>query len=391
MTEILRARTLSDLIGVVPALFGFHPQDSLVAICLDGPSGQAGFRLRSDLPPVAQARTAARALVGYLAAQEPAGVVLIAFATADRDAEARAVVDAMTAALTAKEVRVTDAVRYDGDRYFSYSCDDPRCCPPEGVPCAADSSLMLAEAVYRGLEVLPSRDDLVRRFAPVVGPARRKAEKATAREAAALERRCRASRRAHGAPGQRVPVSGVPVDGVPVDGAPGQRDPEVIRHALDRVLPIVDRVLLRAGDIATDVGGAPSDAAGGALSVADKATLSVADKAALSVWTSLTVVRDVLWSRITHDNAAASLAMWREVGVSAVAPFQAAPLTLAAFSAWLSGDGAQAQCALDRVEEVSPAYSMAELIQTALTRCIDPRAWPGLPGDDILRVVPGLS
>ncbi|WP_370619352.1 DUF4192 domain-containing protein [Mumia sp. Pv 4-285] len=345
MTDLLRARTLSDLIGVVPALFGFHPHDSLVALCLDGPSGRAGFRLRTDLPPVVEAEAAARSLVGYLVAQEPEAVVLIAFAEEGRDHEARAVVDAMTEGLTAEGVRVVEAVRYDGTHYFSYSCTDPECCAPEGVPCDVASSPMLAEAVYRGLEVLPSRDDLVRRYAAVTGPARREAERATAREAAALGRRRSC--------------------------LPAQRDPDLLRRGLDRVRPIVERL--------------------DGLAVADGVVLSIPDKAALAVWTSLIVVRDVLWSRITHSNAAVSLATWREVGVSAVAPFQAAPLTLAAFSAWLSGDGAQAQCALDRVAEVAPGYSMAGLVQTTLTGCLDPRAWQGIGEDDVLRTVPGLS
>ncbi|MBW9211540.1 DUF4192 domain-containing protein [Mumia sp. zg.B53] len=355
MTDVMRARTLSDLIGVVPVLLGFHPRDSLVAVCLDGPAGRAGFRLRVDLPPPEAAELAADQLVGYLLRQDPDAVALIAYADTDLDEGARALTDAMTRLLRADGVHVTDAVRYDGTRYYSYSCQDPTCCPREGVPCDVSSSPLLAEAVFRGHEVLSDRDDLVRRFAPVSGRALEEAQRATEREVQGLGRVG-----AHGA---------------------AQRDAETVRRGLARVLPVVDAALgAGPGGPATGGGGSGS----GHRLVPD-------DVAALSVWTSLVVVRDVLWSRITPANALASLTMWREVAVSAVAPFQAAPLTLAAFAAWLAGDGAQAQCALDRVAEVAPRYSMAALVQQALTECLDPAHWEGFDTDDVLRTVPGLS
>ncbi|MGH1562758.1 DUF4192 domain-containing protein [Mumia sp. DW29H23] len=348
MTDVMRARTLSDLIAVVPVLLGFHPHDSLVAVCLDGPSCRAGFRLRVDLPPVEHVEDAAEQLVGYLLLQEPDAVALVAYADAHRDEDARRLADAMTQRLRDHDVLVTDAVRFDGARYFSYSCEDPSCCSPEGVPCDVRTSPLLAEAVFRGVEVLPDRDGLVRRFAPVAGLLRAEAERATAVEASALGRR-------------RLPGR-------------TQRDPELLQRGLDRVRPVVDAWLSAADAVA---GTGPA--------------LSAADKAALSVWTSLVVVRDVLWAGITRDNALESLALWREVAVSAVRPFEAAPLTLAAFAAWLAGDGAQAQCALDRVREVAPRYSMAGLVQTALSGCLDPAHWEGMSTDDILRTVPGLS
>jgi hypothetical protein len=343
MTDVIRARTLSDLIGAVPAMFGFHPEDSLVALCLDGSPRRVGFRLRADLPPAVHAASVAESLVGHLVAQQPEAVVLLAYASDDR--EARPAVDALSARLEGAGVPVADAARFDGDRYYSYSCDDARCCPPEGVPCDVAGSAALAEAVFRGQEILPDRAALARRFEPEPGPVREAVARATGAVLTSLARS----------------VAG------PSDP---QRDLRTLRRGLDRVTPVLDAMLGQ-----TD----------------DHVALTVEDRAALAVWTSLVVVRDVAWTRITRRTADRSLELWRQVAVAAPAEFEAPAMTLAAFAAWLSGDGAQSQCALDRVHAVAPHYSMARLVQSALSGGLDPRTWVGLATEDVLRAVPGLS
>lgn len=345
MTDVIRARTLADLISAVPAMFGFHPEESLVAFCLDGERRRIGFRLRADLPPPDVATALAESLVGHLVAQEPAAVVVLAYGAVD-DRCARPAVEALVAQLKEAGVAVVEAARFDGARYFSYLCDEPRCCPPEGVPCDVAGSAVLAEAVFRGQEILPDREALARRFAPVAGPVREDVQRAAGPQLAALA-------------------------GTAAGAADPQRDHRTLRSGLDRVVPVLDGVLERGEDEAV--------------------VLSAEQLATLGVWTTLVVVRDVAWARITHANAARSLEVWRQVAVSMGEPFQAPALTLAAFAAWLSGDGAQAQCALDRVHVVAPDYSMARLVQSALSGCLDPRSWAGMEVDQVLRSVPGLS
>ncbi|MFD1826671.1 MULTISPECIES: DUF4192 domain-containing protein [Mumia] len=344
MTDVIRARTLSDLIGAVPAMFGFHPEHSLVALCLNGARSQVGFRLRVDLPPPDDAPALAEALVGYLVAQQPEAVIVLAYA--DDDGEARPAVDALVARLEEEGVRLADAARFDGERFYSYSCDDTRCCPPEGVPCDVEGSAVLAEAVFRGMEILPDRATLARRFEPVTGAARDDVALAAGPELTAL---------AACAAGAQDP----------------QRDLRTLRRGLDRVVPVLDAVLEGDED--------------------EPVVISAEDRALLAVWASLVIIRDVAWTMITHDNAVRSLELWRQVAVSAPLPFEVPALTLAAFAAWLSGDGAQAQCALDRVRVVAPDYSMAVLIQSALSGCLDPRSWVGMGTEEVLRSVPGLS
>ena len=56
----------------------------------------------------------------------------------------------------------------------------------------------------------------------------------------------------------------------------------------------------------------------------------------------------------------------------------APPATLLAFAAWLAGDGALAWCALDRAREADPDYSMAALVERALTCAVPPSTWEPL-------------
>ncbi|MGH3423178.1 MAG: DUF4192 domain-containing protein, partial [Nocardioidaceae bacterium] len=308
MPSVMRARSSADLISVIPAMLGFHPHESLVAIAVHRPRQRLGFRLRVDLPPPEHADAVADQVVSYLRAQDPDEVLLVAFS--DRPEEAGPVVHAVRDRLAGEEIDLTDAIRCDGSRYWSYLCDDPRCCPPDGTPYESDSNVLLAEAVFQGVEVLPSRDALVDRFASVTGALRQDMVEATTRVEARLE----------AAAGTR----------------PRDRDPELLRAGIDEVTPIVDGFELDPGRRLTED-----------------------EVAVLSVWTSLIVVRDVLWARLTRANAQDHLTMWRQVAARVVPPYEPPTLSLAAFAAWLSGSGAQAQCALDRVAEADPSYSMA--------------------------------
>ncbi|KHL14583.1 uncharacterized protein DUF4192 [Mumia flava] len=334
MPDVLRARSLADLVGVVPILLGFHPRDSLVAFCLHGPGGRIGFRLRADLPELGELTELTELLAAHLASQQPDAVVVIAFA--EHAGVADEAVAALEAALARHDVDVCEAARFDGRRAYSLLCDDPGCCPPEGVPCDAATSPMLAEAVFRGVEVLPDREALERRFAPQSGPLVDEVAAAVSRERARMVRLRRELRRE----GRRTRRS---------------LETELARAGAQRVRDVLDRLGARGAPGAEEI-------------------------ATLAVWSSLVGVRDVAWARIDRATAPDALGLWRTVATRVPQRWVVAPLCLAAFAAWLSGDGAQAQCALDRVEDLDPDCSMAALVQKALTHCLDPRSWE-MPGD----------
>lgn len=336
----MRARNPVDLIAVIPALLGFHPRESLVAISIHQPRQRLGFRLRIDLPPPEYAEQVADQVVSYLRTQDADEVLLVAFA--DRADDADPVVTAVRDRLAVAEIGVSDALRCDGVRYWSYVCGDARCCPPDGTPYESDTSPLLAEAVYHGLEVLPNREAVADRFAGITGEARAQMEDATARVAERLD----------GAAGTRA----------------RDKDPALLQAGIDEVTPLAEAFECEPGRRLTD-----------------------AEVATLSVWTSLIVVRDVLWARMNRHNADVHLMLWRQVAGRVVPPYEPAVLSLAAFAAWLSGNGTQAQCALDRVAAADPSYSMAGLVQTALSGCLSPDTWEGLDVGEVMRAVPGLE
>jgi len=90
-------------------------------------------------------------------------------------------------------------------------------------------------------------------------------------------------------------------------------------------------------------------------------------------------LRDVVWTHMTHANARAHLELWSDIVRRTPDDFLAAPATLLAFAAWLTGQGALAWCALDRVHKVDPDYSLADLVAGALTAAMPPSCWTPIP------------
>jgi hypothetical protein len=94
-------------------------------------------------------------------------------------------------------------------------------------------------------------------------------------------------------------------------------------------------------------------------------------------------VRDVAWAEMTRDNARRHVDLWRDVVRRTPRDVLAAPATLLAFAAWLAGDGALSWCALDRAREADPDYSMATLVERALTCAVPPSSWTPLTEENL--------
>lgn len=89
-------------------------------------------------------------------------------------------------------------------------------------------------------------------------------------------------------------------------------------------------------------------------------------------------LRDVAWLAMTRENAGRSVDLWRDVVRRSPTELLAAPAALLGFAAWLSGHGALAWCAVDRVGLADPDYSLAELLGRLLTGAVAPDAWDDL-------------
>ncbi|MGZ5370936.1 DUF4192 domain-containing protein [Aeromicrobium sp.] len=316
------AHGIPDLLDLLPALFGFTPRQSFIAIATHGESRRFGFRLRMDMPLVADVGEAATQVAAHLRRQDPDGVVLVA--VTDRGTAADALMVAVMAELA--ELPVLDAVRTDGESFWSYRSGRPG----KSVPYVSRCSPAVVGAVVGGMQILPDREALVARFAPVAG-ARKTAMAAATEEVLGL-----ALRELSETPRADLGVAGIA-----------------------RIQPIVD-------------------------AHAEGRQLSDTDLATLAIWVSSVGVRDEVWALMRRDTAEATLGLWTAVAQSVVEPFEPSVLCLTAFAAWLAGDGTQALIAVERALSVEPGYSMAQLILRTLDSGFSPDLWDGfdaMPND----------
>ena len=151
------AKGISDLLGTVPALFGFHPEDSLIAIATYGPNHRFGLRLRLDIPEAHHVNEAAEQITHHLMGQDAEGVVLIALT--DRKGEADALVSRIIELLG--EIPVHEAVRADGTYYWSYLGE-----AGEQGTLYADPAIapVVVEAIGAGMPIYGSRAELEARY-----------------------------------------------------------------------------------------------------------------------------------------------------------------------------------------------------------------------------------
>lgn len=314
-TPTFTVNDVADVLAAVPTMFGFVPQNSLIGVATHGPRRRLGFRLRIDVPEPENVELVASMVAEHLRHQGADGAILLAV-TPHQDVAAD-LLDALLARLGDLEIVV--CARADGERYWESGIS-----PAEGVPYAADlHHPVVLTAMAAGQEILGSREELVARFAPVTGEARERAEAAA--EAAF------------------APV-------VPVLGANLPRG-ELERIGMEAVLPVLDRCLR------------------------EDSRLSDEDAALLSVWSSTVVVRDAIWGLITPATAADMLRLWTDVATRATDQFSPSAYCLAAFAAWLRGNGAQCRIAAEQALEVDPEYSMAHLMGELLDHGVSPQHW----------------
>jgi hypothetical protein len=83
-------------------------------------------------------------------------------------------------------------------------------------------------------------------------------------------------------------------------------------------------------------------------------------------------VRDIGLELTLGVEAHAAEALWVECTRRAPSPFDATPATLLAVSAWLRGDGAMANIALERALDSDPECVLARMLQAALMSCTPP-------------------
>jgi hypothetical protein len=319
MTTASAARISSptEIAALVPHLVGFVPEESLVLVCLRGPRRRVGLTMRVDLAECADAPSAAAALVGRAAHEQAVAAVLLVYTEGpDRHDE---LVDEVDEALASAGVALQDALLVRSGRWTSYLCGDKRCCPAEGTPLEDAPSpalqLVQAEQALRGRVVLPSRDQLVAELAPP----------ASAGGCAAAAEALSSDVRARG----RIAVQ---TDAVAAWAA-------AVAAAEDpRAVPDAERLAVSLQDV------------------------QVRD-------------RVLAWA---PDRPEPLGRLLRAVARAAPPPYDAPACTMLAVVAWVQGDGALANVALDRALLAEPTYPLAVLVREALDQQVPPsvvRAW----------------
>ncbi|WP_158289842.1 DUF4192 domain-containing protein [Micromonospora sp. S4605] len=317
----LRLTSREDIVVAVPYLLGFHPQDSLVCVVLDNQRIRFVARLDLPQPPEVHQLSAPAAQTAAMISRYGSAAILVGYGPADRVEPAAEV---LTAALLAAAVDVLEVLRVDEGHYWCL-CGDPDCA--DGVAYDPSASIVPAEAVYLGIAPLPDRAALEQLITPVTGPER---DRMRAASDTALRR-------------LTDMLSGISS----VGGQPSTPE-HVARSGIAAVRQAYE-------------------------SAARGETLSDDDVAWLAAVLMVPQVRDHAW--IACDGSDEQRRLWIDVTRRATPGTSAAPACLLAITAYLAGDGALANIAVDRSLRADPDYHLAQLLGHALQAGVPPHLW----------------
>ncbi|WP_182884184.1 DUF4192 domain-containing protein [Microbispora sp. H10885] len=317
-----------DFIAIVPYMLGFHPQRSIVAMAFepgadpDSTTRGLRFSVRFDLPGNSEdTPELARHLAELLTRNGTERAMLIGYGPGWH---VTPVIDAVRGTLAEAGIDTIDALRVDDGRYWSYTCPDPTCCPPDGVPYDTGTNPAAAAAVFAGYVARPDRAALTAMLAPTGGHDRQQVRAAT-RQACARARTLLTSGDGH----------------------------DWYHEGLDHITAALDRT--QAGQ-----------------------ELSPGEVAELSVRLTAILVRDAAMTVIGRYDDGTHTRLWTQLTRRAEPDFAAPPAALLAFLALRIGDGPLARVAVERALEADPRYSLAGLIRTALDCGLSPETICGL-------------
>ncbi len=313
---VVRVDEINALVDAVPYLLGFNPTESIVAVSLHGPRERMEFTLRLDLIPEEYDDQVAHMFVERMRAADADSVMVFVFTDdepSERGMPRRELVDRLVKDMP---MGVREAWLVTDKRIWSYLCDDERCCPPEGQlreETSASLSLSAAHAL-NGDVVLPDRESVVATVQPVTGE-----------HAEAMERAIDQAAVAHAA-----------------------LDPQRARTKARRL----------AAKLRARYESPPAT-----ITDDEAATLIVA----LHDWQ----VRDKLLGAAS-GRSDAMLMLLHDLAVRAVPPLDAPACAAYAWAAYMRGNGLVASIAVERALKSDPGYSLAQMIEEALSRQVPP-------------------
>lgn len=425
----VRLGSPAEVAAAIPHFFGFHPDSSIVLLGLarSRHDCRAGIShgLRVDLTsvahgPAAFGRWAASRLV-EAGANETLCVIYPPEGGPARMADYRRLVAGMCTPLRLAGVAPLDVLFVADGRWWSFLCDSPTCCPPEGSRVESGASAIAALSAYSGLAVLPNRAALAASLEPYGGEMaermRAACDDALSRIAAehfAAEADCDPEPRSETAfrsGGACFPDGGLG-DGTGIPFYPALEPSLVIGSSTPQGECAVDEATegtfwdtINCDDPASDESFAPEPGMSGAFSqrtptpptrfldfnwddvarawqLADSLCdgqvppdRAMTDETAGALLVALTDVRvrDYLATWCGDDRAGQAVALSVELARRAVTAEQAAAgYSIAAWASWALGWGAWSRLCLERASNAMPGYALAGLIKQGLERGVGP-------------------
>lgn len=224
-------------------------------------------------------------------------------------------------------------------RFWSYCCGGKGCCPVEGVAMGLPgTSVLAAAATYAGIQVRGTLRELRARLLPL-------------ETGAALEQE-------------------VALDTAGMALVPRILDEESRAAVAEETLDLAGRVVRRLAEAPVVSGALLADRR-------DDELLGFDEAAALILGLQDRVTRDRAAGWMEGVEAAPALRLWRALARRCVGPYgehAAAPLTLAGWVAWSTGDDLEAREALAMALGADPDYLFARLLHQACNEGLDPES-----------------
>ncbi|MBT2396847.1 DUF4192 domain-containing protein [Streptomyces sp. ISL-100] len=345
----------AELADALPYLMGFHPTDSVVMVALHGRRGRFGGRLRLGIPrsprewPFVSDQLADCLVTGSeRRGGRPEGIVVFLCQDPAEGESGKQVMERLRpfaqrlrTACGALDVPVFEALCISEGRYWSYCCPDERCCPAEGnVLALPGTSVMAAAAAYAGIQVRGTLREMEARLAP---PPQRPADQEQVR---ALD------------------AAGLAL--VPRILAGAERE-----QVGAQTLALARRLMKRLGE------NRPGSASWPDADAGDDALIAHDEAAAVIFGLQDRETRDRAAEWMEGPDAEPALRLWRALARRCAGAYEthaAAPLTLAGWVAWSTGDEPGARVALSRALRSDPEYTFAQLLHQACNEGIDPES-----------------
>jgi hypothetical protein len=177
--------TIADLLSALPYAIGVRPNDSICLVAIH-PNGTILTVFLRELPEtLRELPRLIEAMMDQLIAEHVEAVVVIGYGPAKR---VTPIIAAAVGALNPSPIEIIDALRVEGDRYWSYYDDDPAT-RSVGVAFDPTTSRAAATAVRLGRPAPVDQAELRASLAPESGTARAAMSRATALAAVQIEGR----------------------------------------------------------------------------------------------------------------------------------------------------------------------------------------------------------